>query len=88
MYFSGSESYRLKPLKADAKVIVSCELPLWRNFSGKIDVYSVSYNALDTCNVAGGKLLGSLHCGSNRQQNTTTLDFANKERETYYVIGE
>ena len=90
MYFSRRENKNYKPvlLKADSNVTIKCEMLLAKNFSGKINVYSVSYDGFNTCNVTGGKLLGSLRCGSNHHQNTKPLDFPNKEAEMYYVIGE
>ena len=90
MFFFCSEHKNYKPqlVKSDSNVTVKCEIPSVKNFSGKIDVYSVRYGDFNTCNITGGKLLRSLHCGSNHHQTTQLLDFANKKGETYYIIGE
>ena len=89
MHFSCSEHKNYEPqlIKSNSNVTVKCEMPSAKNFSGKIDVYSVRYRGFNTCNITGGKLLGSLHCGPNHHQTTKLLDFANKKGETYYVIG-
>lgn len=84
--FSRREHKNYKPLllKADSNVTAKCKVPLAK----PIEVFSVSYGRFNTCDIRGGKLLGSLYCGSNRHKNTKPLDFANKEAETYYLIGE
>ena len=77
-------------LKANSKTTVECgkafdDFHLWRPFpDGNVNVYSVSYDRFNACNVTGGKLLGSINCSSNNQ----TLDFPNKDGETYYLLGE
>ena len=72
-------------LKANSKTTVDCG-KTWRRFRDRnVNVYSVSYDRFNECNVTGGKLLGSINCGSNNQ----TLDFPNKDGgETYYLLGE
>ncbi|XP_078366608.1 agrin-like isoform X4 [Oculina patagonica] len=87
-------------LKSNAKIAVKCEWSLaknysgkdlWKNtlkkYSGKVDIYSVSYDGFQKCNATEGKRLVSLKCGLNHHNNTKTLDFVRREGETYFLIG-
>lgn len=101
--FSCREKENNEPLllKSNAKIAVKCEWSLaknysgkelWKNtlkkYSGKVDIYSVSYDGFQTCNATEGKRLVSLKCGLNHHNNTKTLDFVRREGETYFLIGE
>jgi len=86
MFFLVGNIKNNKPLllKAESNVTAKYKIPL----DNPIDVLSVSYSRFNECSIRGGKLLGSLYCGSNHHQNTKPLDFAYKGGETYYLIGE
>ena len=92
MYFSCREPppYETYVVKAGTKISVKCsgnETHVHR--IDQATLFMVKYDEFITCNITGGKLLGTVDCIPSSVHHFIKFDDVDlEEAETYYVVGK